>query len=112
MAQKSITLDTLGDLDDGSARLIVNAAIREAIHDLDDRGDDGKPRKVLVELELLKADNGLVVAHVAAQAKMPPRKTAGTIAKVAIQNQQPGLLFQDMAPEDPSQRTIDEVDDR
>ncbi|HEY7328514.1 MAG TPA: hypothetical protein VH592_12775 [Gemmataceae bacterium] len=40
MAQKPLSCDTLGDLDGGAARAIVDAALREALADLDDRGDD------------------------------------------------------------------------
>lgn len=105
---KPITIDTLGDLHHGAARLAINAEIARAVADIDDRGDDGKERKVTVELSLQKMDDALTVALIRCQAKLPPRQTAATVAKIQYKNGEAQLAFQDMAPEDPSQRTIDE----
>ena len=58
MAMKELTLDAIGDLDEGAARLIVNAALAAAIHDLDDRGSDGKAREVTVTLKMARLDEG------------------------------------------------------
>ncbi len=49
MAIKEIRCDTIGDLDQGAARAIIDVAIKEAVADLDDRGADGKPRKAAYE---------------------------------------------------------------
>jgi len=42
--QVPLCLDNIGELDSGSARLVIDAAIWAAVADLDDRGEDGKPR--------------------------------------------------------------------
>lgn len=108
----NISCDTLGDLDGGAARLIIDAAIREAINDLDDRaGQDGKPRKVQVTLTLDLMDNGSDVAvSVEAIAKVPMRKTAATIAQVRQQAAgRAELVYSVHAPEDHMQATIDEA---
>ena len=51
------SLATLGDLNDGRAAEIINAAIREAVADLEDRGEqDGKPPRHRIQTELGKGD--------------------------------------------------------
>lgn len=111
MAQKQLCLDNLGELDDGRAALIIDAAIREALADLDDRGDDEKPRKVKIELTLQIPDrsSGLVEATVDASAVIPKRRTATTYGRVAVENRFARLVFQTGAPDNPDQRTIEEV---
>jgi len=49
--RKLFTLDSLGDLDDGATRLLVDAAIAEALEDCDNRPSLDKPRRVVVTLE-------------------------------------------------------------
>lgn len=108
--QVAITCETLGDLDGGAARAIIDAAFREAVRDLEDRGDDGKPRKVVVTVTFETLDNGHVETRVEAQAKIPQRRTASTIASIRRDQGAARLLFQTDAPDDPAQRTIDELE--
>ena len=111
--QKPLSYETLGDLDGGAARAIIDAAIAEALLDLDDRGIDEQPRKVEILVTLKQMDSGQVVAHVEANPKLPRRRTAGTMARLksTLHNGKKStrLLFQDGAPDDPDQRTIDET---
>lgn len=108
--QLPVTCSTLGELDEGSARLIIDAAIREAVRDVEDRGNDEKPRKVVITLTFKQMENGLVEAEVEAVARVPARRTASTIAAVKRkQGEAPSLVFQQYAADDPSQKTIDEV---
>ncbi len=109
--QKRLSLATLGELDGGAAGVIIDAAIREAVGDLDDRGEDEKPRKVTIEITLKRMDNGLIESHVEACAKVPRRRTATTVGRVAGNGGKGmGLLFQSQVPDDPDQRTIDELE--
>lgn len=112
MAQRTLTIDTLGDLDNEAARAIVNRAIALAVSDLDDRGSDGKPRKVVITLELTLADNGLVVGHVEAQAKAPAFRTHGTLGKLRRRkdSDQSQIVFSQFAPDNPDQETFGEFD--
>lgn len=112
MAKLPLTLDTLGEVDQGAARLIVDREIARAIEDLDDRGEDGKPRKVVIQLTLEKQTNGLVEAHVEVQARIPPRRTAATVGLVQKQRgkAQSELVFQQWAPDNPEQNTLDIMD--
>ncbi len=108
--QQNLCLATLGNLDGGAAELIIDAALKAAVADLDDRGADELPRKVQIEVELKQLDNKFIEAHVVAFARVPKRRTASTIGRLMRdQKQQSRLSFQSEAPDNPDQRTIDEV---
>lgn len=106
----NLSVATIGHVDHGAAELIIDAAIKEALEDLDDRGEDDKPRKVLIELSVQRMANGLVEAHVKAQAKLPPRQTASTIGSLAKRPKGVELMFQEFSPEDPAQPSFEELD--
>lgn len=108
---RPITASSIHTVDNGAAGAIIDAAIREAVRDLDDRGaEDGKPRKVSIVLELLRGEQGLVVAHVEAAAVLPKRRTGGHLAKVRLgKSNEPELFIQDADPTDPSQATFDDT---
>jgi hypothetical protein len=106
----ALTLDTLGNLDDGRARGIINAAILAAVADFDDRGDDEKPRTVEVKLTLQKV-RGMLGVEVTAKTSLPTYRTERTACRILQQTgkrgTQPAMFFQDMAPDNPEQETID-----
>lgn len=111
--KQTLSLDSLGDLDNGAARLMIDRALAAAVADLDDRGDDGKARKVVITLELKRTEGGLVVSHVQAKAAVPVYRTAGTLGKLRQKKGgQAALDFQQHAADDPDQRTIDEAINR
>jgi len=110
--QRNLSLETLGELDNGAAKVIINAALQRAMQDLDDRGDDGKAREVTLKITMQKIDGGLVSTKVEAAAKMPSYLTNGTVCRPKVINGQSRLLFQQLAPDDPDQRTIDEALDQ
>lgn len=110
MPQLPVTAETLGMLDGGAAKAIIDAAIREALFDLDDRGfQDGKPRRVEIILTFDLLDNGQVGTRVEAIAKAPRRRTAATIGAFRRENEGVRLVFAQGAPEDPHQTTIDDL---
>lgn len=84
MAKKShqqvLTLSTLGELAGGQAEATVNAALRAALRDTEDRGADKKPRKVVIEVELKKLSADAVSATVRAFVKcaLEPNASTGT----------------------------------
>ncbi len=110
--QERLSLRTLGELDNGSAELVINAAIRAAVADIDDRGDDGVKRQVHIIVEFKKLDNGIVATTVEAEAKVPKRRTATTLASLFVTPKGPEAVFQSYAPDDPHQRTIDEAEEQ
>lgn len=46
------TSDTLGDLDDGTTRLLIDAALADALEDCGDRPTLRKTRKVVIQVEM------------------------------------------------------------
>jgi hypothetical protein len=113
MARLPICCDTIGKLDGGAARAVIDAAIRDAVADLEDRGhEDEKPRKVEILLTLEMLDNGQVGARVEAAAKVPRRRIASTIGEIRRDGRDMKVVFAEYAPDDPTQKTIDEVEPR
>ena len=111
MAQATITLETIGDLDGGAAALTINNAIHRAVADLYDRGEeDGKTRKVAINLDLT-IKSGIVVADVLAEAKLPPYRTNSTACVVKHIGGKPTLQFQTHNPERADQPTFDALDE-
>lgn len=47
-----LTLDTLGDLDDGTVKRLIEKAMQEALTDCDNRPALGKARRVTIQLSL------------------------------------------------------------
>lgn len=106
MALVSLSIDSIGDLNHGAARLLIQREIDRAVADLDDRGDeDGKPRKVVIQVELTR-DKDFIVATVAAEAKLPPRRTGGTSAEIRAKDGVSILNFRDDNDERVDQPTL------
>ena len=104
-----ISADTIADLRNGAARRIINVEIAAALKDLYDRGtEDGKPRKIKIELELFLKDD-IVLANVAAQFVPLARRTKSTVGKMKCDDQgHLSCLFQPENAENPDQPTFDE----
>lgn len=102
--QKSLSLETLGALSNGEAAATINAAIRAAIRDVEDRGDDKKPRKVTIEIEFKKFGESNVVTHVRAKTAVPPYQTNPTIGELAIDPAgRPEMAFSPGSSDNPDQ---------
>lgn len=61
MSKTLFTIDTLGDLDDGTTRLVVDQALADALSDCDNRPNLDKPRRVLITVDTTTDDNGGIV---------------------------------------------------
>lgn len=110
---ENLSLKSLGDLDEGAARAIIDAAIREAVADLDDRGSDRKPRQVNIQINLSLLENNQVSVDVDAYAKLPRRRTASTFGRLRREGPDgTRVQFQTLASQEPDQRTIDEYLDK
>ena len=98
---------TIHQLRNGAAERIINAEIQSAVKDLFDRGgEDGKPRKVKMELELFLHE-GVVLANVSAQFTPLPRRTKSTVAKMQCDDKgKLSCLFMPDNAENPDQRTF------
>lgn len=75
-----LSCETIGDLDNGFARTVIDEALRRAAHDIEQRGEDDKPRKVLITIEMKKLDANAVAILFSAEAKLPPFKLNPTVA--------------------------------
>lgn len=107
---KNLTADTLGELDGGTAREIINAGLQTAIADLDDRGHDAKPREVIIKLTMVKSQ-GVSVCDVQVKTNLPAYRSNNTVGLLSEQRSKTGrmeklLSFQEHNPENPSQPTF------
>ncbi len=111
--QKTVTLANLGELAGGQTQAIVDAALRAAVRDTEDRGADGQPRKVTIEVTLKKVgrDGSGVTVGVKAMPKLPPYATDPTFAELGVGDRgQPELNFSPVAPENPDQPPLPDAD--
>lgn len=103
----TLSCETINDLDNGIFGMLVDKEIGLASNDLLDRGEeDGKPRKVVIELELAY-HKGIIVTTPRVQAKLPPRQSNSTGMKSRMAAKgQTELLFQAANYENPDQGTF------
>jgi len=105
--QRSLTLGTLGQLAGGQAEATINAALRAALRDTEDRGADKKPRKVTIEVEFKKLGEDNVSATVKAKTTVPPYLTDPTFAELRVGDAgQPEMVFSPHDPDNPDQAAI------
>lgn len=93
-----LSLENLGNLDGGAAGPLIEEELRRAVADLDDRGDDERKRKVVVQVTMFKKE-GQAFVSLAAQAKLPPRQTRDVRGRTRKERGVPRLLF-DLAEEE------------
>ena len=107
----ALNLASLGDLSAGQSRAVIDAAIRAAVRDTEDRGSDKKKRKVTIELELGKVGES-VTATVRAKTTLPPYQTEPTVGALTPDGKGGfGVEFNPNAPGNPDQKSFDEDDD-
>lgn len=109
MAAARLTIDTLGDLDEGAARVIINQEIQTVVSDLEDRGQDGLARTVTIKVEMAYV-KGNILTNVTAKGAIPARRSNSTVGKIRFFESVPRLLFQEHAGENPDQQTFPEMD--
>lgn len=110
MAAARLTIDTLGDLDEGAARVIINQEIQTVVRDLEDRGqEDGLVRSVTIKVEMSYL-KGNILTNVVAKAAIPARRSNSTVGKIRFFESEPRLLFQEHAGENPDQQTFPQMD--
>ena len=109
MPQLTLTLDHLGELANGQAGVVIDAALAAAIRDTEDRGEDEKPRKVTIVVSLTKISEDNIAIEVEAKTTVPPYITDKTIGAISYAKSAkgPGVLFQGMAADRPDQNTLD-----
>jgi hypothetical protein len=90
---------------------VIDAAIRAAVRDTEDRGSDKKKRKVTIELELGKVGES-VTATVRAKTTLPPYQTEPTVGALTPDGKGGfGVEFNPHAPGNPDQQELDDGSD-
>lgn len=79
-----LCLDQLGVIGDGAGQLIIDAALNQAVHDTEDRGKDGKSRKVQINVNIKQLASGDVAVDIEAFVKLPNFRTSPTLGRVKI----------------------------
>ena len=110
MAQMTLSLNSLSDFDYGKAAVAFEQALKRAVVDCLERPGDKAARKVVLTTNIvpvMQQDGDVVDAEVdfTVKATVPPWQTATRPLAVTKGGQ---LLFNDMAPDNPRQTTIDE----
>lgn len=109
MPLQPLTCDTLGELHHGFARTVIDAALEAAYRDTEDRGNDGKTRKVLIEVSCEKIDDGTVRIGLEAIAKLPKYQIPDTVATIQAPTKKgapPTFAFRSDSPGRPDQQTL------
>lgn len=104
--QAALDLGTLGDLSAGQSAAIIDAALRAAIRDTEDRGADKKPRKVVIEIELKKTGPDHVSVNVTAKTSLPKYATDPTVGELVMDGNKPRVMFSPAAADNPDQPAI------
>jgi hypothetical protein len=117
MAQTELTCDTLGDLDGGRSRGIINAALRRIMDDLDDRGEEDEKVRALDLKITFVIKKGNLAVEIQADAKLPKYRSNETIAKLTQKAKRNGtggvrnaIEFQEHNAENPDQSTFGAMD--
>ena len=108
-----LCLANLGLLDRGAAALVVDQALAKAVADVEDRGDDKKPRTVTIKVSFVKLGSGLVETTLEASLGLPTFRVNPTAAQPKIDHAKKQLVlnFQPDSPGAPDQESIP-FDDR
>jgi hypothetical protein len=102
----SLSLNTLGDLSNGAARHIIDAALKAALRDTEDRGADNKVRTVTIQIELKKLNDESITAAVKAKPTLPPYLTGPTIANIKLDGANVDAEFNPNSAGNPDQMTM------
>lgn len=104
--QAALELGTLGELSAGQSAAIIDAALRAAIRDTEDRGADKKPRKVTIEVTFKKTGPDHVSVDVTAKTSLPKYATDATVAELVMDGSKPQVLFSPASETNPDQPAI------
>lgn len=102
--KKLIQAVTLSQLSDGYSGKLVDQAINQAYQDLYERGQDGKPRKVIVTYILQPEQNNQLKIDTKVKVVVPDMQPPSTIAK--LDAKAGGMVFNPDCADNPDQLTI------
>lgn len=111
----NLTHENLGELAGGDVAVLIDQALIQLVQDLEDRGDDGKPRKITFQLIVWKPDPVRDPQNIASefQAKvvLPDYRSRQTRHAVSSKAGVQLLAFSSGAPDNPNQPTMFEAND-
>lgn len=105
MSKIPLTAETLSKLGDGFAGVVIDAALADIYRDVNDRGSDGKPRKLVVTYTFTPGTNGHCEVDVQTATRLPAYQPPKTVAKLNLAAG--SLMFNPDVSNNPDQLTID-----
>lgn len=108
------SLETIGSIDNGKMALLVNKAIAQVVDDMQQRPGDKSKRSVTLVIDFTPASDQegtleSVAVEFGCTIKVPPRRSRPYAMEPHAGSR--SLHFNDAAPENPRQKTLDEVED-
>ena len=115
MALLKLDFASIADLDGGRVAAALQRELKRAVNDCRDRPNVAKPRKVNLIFEVSPPDEGpdqsgdmdAVKMAFSFQNAFPARRATGYRMRVQRNGE---LVFNDFSPDNPRQRTIDELE--
>ena len=101
-----LTLETMSGLSNGQVAAAVNAAMRAAIRDTEDRGADKKVRSVSIEVDFAKVSEDTIAVAVKCKTKMPAYVTQPTFGNIVFDGVEPKVEFNPHSADEPAQATL------
>lgn len=101
-----LNLATLGDLSEGFAQATIDASINAAVRDTEDRGDDGKERKVTITVKMKKLSGEAIAVAVEAAPVLPKYLTKPTVGTLTHKDGRPAMAFSSASAENPDQPAL------
>ncbi len=108
---ENLSAKTICELSGGAGGAVIDAAIRKAVSDIEDRGlEDGKERKVNIQIVMKKIAEDTVMVDVVADASIPAFRSEPTRAVGRVREGKQYLLFQATNPDNTEQPTFPQMD--
>lgn len=104
MAKKILETENLGDISEGYVGAAIDANLRKIYEDITDRGTDGLPRSLKLELKFKLVGKDQIEITSKIDAKLPAHKPVRTIAK--LNAPAGGFSFSPETAHNPDQKTF------
>ena len=96
MSATTLSLETIGQIDDGAAETLIEQELQRAIADTDAFGADFKKRKVVIQVTFqVDKKSGMLKTSLQCQAKLPARETREVGSETKKERGVPKLLFEE-----------------
>jgi hypothetical protein len=104
-----LTSEVIGQLSQGAFGLVIEQEMARVTKDIEDRGHDGKSRKLAIEIEIKPTAAGRFAIIPKCQAKLPAHCAYPTEARIGFSREKNGLTIQ-FNPNStvPEQGTVDD----